>query len=138
MSAKQGAPRLSVELEVPFHDVDAMHIVWHGNYYKYFEIARTALLRSKGLDVLEIMPGHYQLVIIESKCRYVYPLRYGDRFRVDCWFEDVDVRLNIAFEIVNLSAARRTAKGHTILATLDASGKLLLATPDAILQRLQT
>ena len=25
---------VSVELEVPFHDVDSLHIVWHGHYYK--------------------------------------------------------------------------------------------------------
>lgn len=130
-------PRLSLELEVPFHDVDAMEIVWHGHYYKYFEIGRTALLRSKGLDGPEGLPGNHQLVIIESKCRHVYPLRYRDRFRVDSWFVDVDVRLNVGFEIINLSAGRRAAKGNTILATLDDSGRLLLSTPHAILERIQ-
>ena len=128
----------SVELDVPFHDVDALRIVWHGNYYKYFEVARTALLRSKGLDGYDNLPGNCQLVVIETRCRHTYPLRYGDRFRVDAWLEDIDVRLNVAYEITNLTADRRTAKGHTILATLDSSGNLLLATPDAILQRLQT
>lgn len=33
-----------VELTVPFHDVDMMGVVWHGNYFRYFEIAREALL----------------------------------------------------------------------------------------------
>ena len=37
----------SVEIEVPFHDVDALRIVWHGHYYKYLELARTQLLRSR-------------------------------------------------------------------------------------------
>ncbi len=27
-------------LRVPFYDVDPMHIVWHGNYVKYFEDGR--------------------------------------------------------------------------------------------------
>jgi acyl-CoA thioester hydrolase len=34
----------SVDLEIPFHDVDMMQVVWHGHYAKYFEIARCALL----------------------------------------------------------------------------------------------
>ena len=38
----------SVELEVPFHDVDVMHVAWHGHYVKYFELARCALLRRFG------------------------------------------------------------------------------------------
>ncbi|MGN6981510.1 acyl-CoA thioesterase, partial [Neisseria sp. P0009.S007] len=32
----------SFKTEVPFFDVDAMHIVWHGNYVKYLETARCA------------------------------------------------------------------------------------------------
>ena len=35
---------VAVEIEIPFHDVDTMHIVWHGHYLKYFEIARCKLL----------------------------------------------------------------------------------------------
>jgi len=41
----------TVELTVPFHDVDVLHVVWHGHYYKYLEVARTALMKSAGLDV---------------------------------------------------------------------------------------
>ena len=33
-----------VMIEVPFHDVDTMNVVWHGHYLKYFEIARCKLL----------------------------------------------------------------------------------------------
>ena len=39
-----------VQLEVPFHDVDRLGVVWHGHYFKYFELARTRLLRAIGLD----------------------------------------------------------------------------------------
>ncbi len=28
---------------LPFHDLDPMRVVWHGNYMKYFEIARDGL-----------------------------------------------------------------------------------------------
>ena len=39
-----------VLIEVPFHDVDAMGVAWHGHYVKYLEIARTAMMRRVGLD----------------------------------------------------------------------------------------
>jgi acyl-CoA thioester hydrolase len=127
----------SVEMEVQFFDVDPMQIVWHGNYYKYVEIARNELMRNKGIDPWEIAKSGYLFVVIESKCRHTYPLRYRDRFRVTAWIKDLDYRLNIGFEITNLSENRRAARGHTILATLDAQGNLLLGTPDAILERLR-
>jgi acyl-CoA thioester hydrolase len=128
--------RVEVELEVPFHDVDGLQVVWHGHYYKYFELARTALFRLCKLDVPDMIELGYRMVVIESKCRHTYPLRYGDRFRVSACFKEIEYRLHIAFEVFNLTAERRAAKGHTLLATLDASGNLLLATPAVMLARL--
>jgi acyl-CoA thioester hydrolase len=128
--------RISFEHEVPFHDVDAMHVVWHGHYLKYFELARTVLFRSRRLDAADIIALGYRFVVIESKCRHSFPLQYAERLRIDAWFKDVEHRLHVSYEITNLNAGRRCAKGHTMLATLDASGNLLLVTPQAILDRL--
>jgi acyl-CoA thioester hydrolase len=128
---------VDVDLEVPFHDVDSLRIVWHGNYYKYAEIGRTALLRTKNLDVAELTKIGHGTVVIETRCRHTHPLRYADRFRVRSWFEDIEHRVNIGFEIVNLTAGKRAAHGHTILASLDAEGGLLLVTPEILVQRLR-
>lgn len=128
--------RIEIELEVPFHDVDALHVVWHGHYYKYFELARTALFRARRLDVPDMIELGYKMVVIESKCRHTFPLRYGDRFRVSAWFKEVEYRFNIQFEIKNLTADKRAAKGHTLMATLDPAGNLLLATPQCMTARL--
>ena len=124
---------VSVDLQVPFHDVDGMHVVWHGNYVKYMELARTELMRSRNLDVQQIIAFGYRQVVIETHCRHVFPLYYGDRFRVHAWFHDVQNRLNIRFEIINLTHDRRSLVGHTILVTTDADGHMLLETPEAIL-----
>jgi acyl-CoA thioester hydrolase len=129
--------RIAIELDVAFHDVDALHVVWHGHYYKFFELARTALFRTCKLDVPDMIALHYKFVVIESKCRHSFPLRYGDRFRVSAWFKDIEYRLHIAFEVENLTAGRRAAIGHTMLATLDPAGNLLIGTPRSILERLE-
>jgi len=48
-----------VIIEVPFHDVDAMEVAWHGHYVKYLEIARTAMMRKIGLDFPQLRDsGH--------------------------------------------------------------------------------
>jgi len=126
----------SVELEVPFHDVDAMGVVWHGHYFKYLETARTALLRSRGLDVGELIGPRYRFYVIESRCRHVFPLRYRDRVRVSAWFQDLRHRIFVGYEVTNLSAEKRSARAHTVLATIDGEQRLLLETPDEIRQRL--
>jgi acyl-CoA thioester hydrolase len=128
---------VQVEHEVPFHDVDALRVVWHGHYFKYFELARTRLLRSVGLDGGELTGSRFQFVVIDSRCRHGGPLRYGDRMRVSAWFGDLHRRIHIAYEIWNLTLDRRAARGHTMLATLDREGGLLLETPPEILRRIR-
>ena len=127
---------VSVELEVPFHDVDSIGVVWHGHYYKYLEIARTALFRSCALDAPDFLAMGLGLVVIETFCRHMHPLRYGDRIRVDTWFKDVENRLCVGYEIIKISSGKRVARGQTKLVTVDASGNLLLETPTTIRQRI--
>jgi acyl-CoA thioester hydrolase len=128
---------VSVELEVPFHDVDMLHVVWHGHYLKYFEIGRTALFRKYDIDGQRLLETGHGLLVIESKCRHTFPLRFGERFRVGAAFRDVDYRLLVDFEIHNLTQDRRCAYGHTSLATVDLQGHLLLRTPDVIVRRIR-
>src|SRR5688572_22694401 len=128
---------VSVEHEVPFHDVDALRAVWHGHYFKYFELARTQLLRAVALDAGELIGGRYQFVVIDSRCRHGGPLRYGDRMRISAWFGDLHRRIHIGYEVWNLTLGRRAARGHTVLATLDREGGLLFETPEEILRRIR-
>ncbi len=126
-----------IELEVPFRHVDMLGVVWHGHYYEYFEEARTQLMRSCGLDTGDLIGPRYAFFVIDSHCRYTAPLHYRDRIRVAAWFRDVRHRINIRYEITNLSKGnRRAARGHTILATTDLERNLLLETPHEIQRRL--
>lgn len=126
----------AIEHEVPFHDVDLTRRVWHGHYYKYLELARTALFRACGLDDERLVPGRFGLYVIETRCRYVYPLRYRDRIGVAAWFREIEHRLSIGYEVTNLSHARRAARGRTDLAVVDAENRMLFKTPDALRERI--
>jgi acyl-CoA thioester hydrolase len=133
---KRFEPQVEVELEVPFHDVDMLKLVWHGHYFKYFEIARTQLLRSKGVSAEQLVKTGFMFVVIESKCRYPAPLRFGQRFVVGAKLSDIDYSVKIDYQIWNATENRRAAYGHTVLATLGPGGELLLRTPDALLELL--
>jgi acyl-CoA thioester hydrolase len=125
-----------VRAEVPFHDVDALHIVWHGHYYKYMEVARTVLFRRHAIDGPDLIPLGYRFVMAHCECRHVAPLRYGDRYEVRAWFLDIEQRVNIAYEVLNTSAEKRAARGRTALVTTDADGTMLLETPKVIRDRI--
>ena len=91
---------------MPLHDVDLLGVVWHGNYYKYLELARTRLLRTRGLDAGDLIGKRYRFYVIESRCRHTFPLRYGDQARVTAWVRDTRHRVLIAYEVISRYAFR--------------------------------
>ncbi len=141
MSIPRGKPPADaavIEGEVPFHDVDPLLIVWHGHYFKYLEIARTALFRRHRIDGPDLMQAGYRFVIAHSECRHVSPLRYGDRYRVSAWFLDTAQRVHVAYEVWNLTEERRAARARTELVTTQPNGTLLFATPEIVRERIES
>ena len=47
-------PEATVEITVPYHDCDPGGVVWHGNYLRYFDAARCALLDTISYGYLEM------------------------------------------------------------------------------------
>ena len=128
---------VSIELDVPFHDVAVLATVWHGHYYKYFEHARTALMRSRRLDVADLAELGFGLLVAESSCRHLSPLRYGDRFVATAWFERVDRSIRVAYELKLLATGVRAARGETTLVTTSQpSGDMLFEIPEVIRERI--
>lgn len=136
LRAKVPEAAVRVELEVPFHDVDPLLVAWHGHYFKYFEIARTALQRRHRIDAPDLVHLGYHWYVIETRARHVAPLRYGERFEVRAWFCETDPRIGIAYEAKSLASGKRAARGVTVLVNTRPDGELLLETPRVILDRI--
>ena len=47
----------SIELDVPFFDCDPLGVVWHGHYFKYLELARSAMLGPLGYVAIAALVG---------------------------------------------------------------------------------
>lgn len=126
-------PHCSIDIDVPFHDIDSLGVVWHGHYYKYFELARTALLRKYGFDIPKIFDMGYSMVVIDSSCRYIKPIRYGMIIRVHAEIVELEYRVKINYRITSAATGERLAKGTTIQATLNAKdNSLIMVTPEDI------
>ncbi|HHH28317.1 MAG TPA: acyl-CoA thioesterase, partial [Polyangiaceae bacterium] len=127
-----------IEAQVPFHDVDSLQIVWHGHYYKYFEIARTALFLRHGIDGRDMLQLGYRFVVSHGECRHLSPMHYLDRYRVSAWFRgDAEHKVEVLYECWNVTTDKRAARARTTLVTTDPHGTLLLVTPDVIQKRIQ-
>lgn len=127
----------AVELEIPFHHVDVLGIAWYGHYPKYLEAARTVLLRERRLDVEDLRVLGFRFVVSESFLHHASPLRYGERVRVTAWLGDVENRIDIAYQLRNLTTGALAAEGWTAFVTVRADGSLCLETPPEVLERLR-
>lgn len=127
---------VAVEFSVPFHDCDPLHVVWHGNYLRYLELARTALFQRRQLDVEDMRALEVMMFVSESRCRYLFPLHYNDRVRVRARFTQVEAILRVSFSVENLTHGRKSARAHTELALTDPSGNLLHALPEVVRTRI--
>lgn len=124
-------------IDVPFHDVDMMNVVWHGHYVKYFEIARCKLLDQFDYNYPQMQQSGYAWPVIECQCRYIQPLEFAQRVRVVATLKEWDIRLKIDYRIFDADSGRRLTKGHTVQVAVDMRDRsLCFQSPPALLQRL--
>lgn len=130
-------PSATLTIDIPFHDVDILGVAWHGHYYKYFELARTALFRAYDLDIEHMRELGIFMYITDSRCRYLQALRYGMQVEVRATLVEWEYRLVIEY-LIRDAQGRKLARGATTQVTMEAaSGKLRLVTPHALLERFQ-
>jgi acyl-CoA thioester hydrolase len=125
------------ELRIPFHDVDALGVVWHGHYAKYYEQSSMNLLREHGLDVPVLQTLGFAVYVMELRCRYMQPLRYHDPVRITATLKEIDPCIVITNVIHNLDTEKRCSRARTTLVMTDRDGNLQLETPHEILSLLQ-
>jgi acyl-CoA thioester hydrolase len=128
----------SATLEVPFHDVDAMNVCWHGHYLKYFEIGRAALLRAFDYDYREMQASGYLWPIVEAHVKYVRPSVYGQRLEVRAQLLEYENRLKIGYEIFDCASGERLTKGSTIQVAVDAATReTQFVSPAVVFEKLE-
>ncbi|MGQ9427308.1 acyl-CoA thioesterase [Gilvimarinus sp. F26214L] len=126
----------SVKIEVPFHDVDLMEVVWHGHYVKYFEIARCALLESCGYNYPQMKESGFAWPVVDMRIRYPSPATFGETITVCAWVSEWEHRLKVEYEIRNCEGQRLT-RGYTVQVAVDiVSGEMCFESPPVLLEKL--
>jgi acyl-CoA thioester hydrolase len=127
----------SVEITVPFHDIDSVGVAWHGHYAKYFEIARCALLDSFGYGYDAMRASGFFWPVVDLHVRYVKPLRFGQRICVQATLREWENRLLVDYLITDAATNERLTKGRTSQVAVNAkTGELCLASPAIVFERL--
>lgn len=128
----------AINIDVPFHDVDAMNVAWHGHYVKYFEIARCALLRLFDYDYPEMKASGYLWPVVECHLKYVRPALYNQQLRVEATLLEYENRIKVGYEIFDVKSGERLTKGHTVQVAIDAiTHELQYVSPPIVFNNLE-
>ena len=112
-----------IEVRVRYEESDPMGFLYYGNYFTYFEMGRTELLRASGGNYREMEAGGLRAVIVEAQCRYHQPARYDDLLTVQTTVTRVTAA-RIQYEHRVFRGEDLLAIGHTTLAIVDSQGNI--------------
>jgi acyl-CoA thioester hydrolase len=116
-------------IRVRYAETDQMGFVHHANYLVYFEIGRTELLRSTGLDYKSIEEKGYRLVVAKIDIKYRSPARYDDELLLETRIKRVTpVRIEHMYRI--LRGNQLIVEGESTLACVDLNGNLCPLPPE--------
>jgi acyl-CoA thioester hydrolase len=126
-----------IDLQIPFHDVDMMEVVWHGHYAKYFEIARCALLERIDYNYPQMRDSGYAWPVIDLRIRYVKPAVLGQVVTVKAEIGEWENRLKIDYLITDKQTGARLVKGYSIQVAVNmAKREMCFASPAVLLEKL--
>lgn len=114
------------KIRVIYADTDAMGIVYHTNYIKWFEIGRTELLRNIGVVYAQIEMQGYNLPLTEVYCHYLLPAKYDQLIIVETSLEYLK-RASMKFNYViwDEDMKKTMVEGYTIHACTNNQGKIV-------------
>jgi acyl-CoA thioester hydrolase len=131
MSTKHLSAELILKSE--YYDVDPMKVVWHGNYVKYMEKARSALMDSIGFNYREMEASGYAWPIVIIKLKYIKPIFFNQEFVIQATLVEYKHRIRISYIFRDPRTQNIMNKAETIQMAVDIkTGNSLLLSPDCL------
>ena len=114
----------SITLRVRYAETDKMGVVYHANYFMWFEMGRCELLRGIGRSYRDLEASGIGLPVIEAYCEYKSPARYDDELVVTTKGTLLSpARVEFEYEISRPIDATINAIGRTVHAAVDTTGR---------------
>jgi len=114
----------SSTLRVRYAETDQMGIAWHGQYFAWFEVGRTDLLRHRGLTYRELEREGLRLPVIEAQARYLKPALYDDLIEIRTQVSALSgARISFLYQVHREGSEGPLATGATSHAAVDPQGR---------------
>ncbi len=125
-------------LRVRYSETDQMGVVYHSNFFPYFESARAESIRQLGYTYADMEKMGVVMPVIEVHCRYLRPALYDDLLTVKVLVKELPVHHKAEFhhEVFN-EKKELLATARIILYFMDAKTMKPVRMPEPLLKKLQ-
>ncbi len=114
----------TTEIRVRYAETDMMGVVYHANYFTWFEAARIQLLDDLGLPYRELDKRGYLLPVLECEAKFILPARFDDRLSVQVRIEELPIaRIEARYEVTR--GEDKLATGRTTHAFMSPEGSII-------------
>ncbi|MGO1368622.1 MAG: acyl-CoA thioesterase [Senegalia sp. (in: firmicutes)] len=103
-----------------YSETDQMGVIYHANYFNWFEIGRTSFFRSLGYDYKKLENQGVLLPVIDVGCIYKISAKYDDEIIIETYVQKLKgVRIKYGYNIIRKEDNILLAKGYTLHAFVD-------------------
>lgn len=111
-----------IQVRVRYAETDRMGLLHHANYFVYFEMGRTEMLRTRGFSYRDMEDSGHLLVIVDIGCKFKRPAYYDDLLTLRTTVGRV-THVKITHQYQVLRDGLLLAEGHSTLACVDREGR---------------
>jgi acyl-CoA thioester hydrolase len=113
------------KVRVRYVETDQMGVVYHANFYVWFEVGRVELLRQVGYSYREMeQKDDSFIVVVETHCRHLRPARYDDVIKIRTRVSEAGSRtVSFEYEVLNDATGELLATGETKHVVCDRQGR---------------
>jgi acyl-CoA thioester hydrolase len=112
-------------VRVRYAETDQMGVVYHGNYFTWFEVGRVELCRALGFEYKQMeTEDDCFIVVADAHCRYKRSARFDDLLAVRTRIADATKRtIKFGYEVLRKADGELLATGETIHVICDREGR---------------
>lgn len=108
-----------VLLITSFQDADPMGVIYHGNYFRFFEAARHALLEKIDYSYMDMRESGYVWPVIDVRVKYIRPVSFNHKIRVTAKLVEWENRLKVDYVVYDAKTGERLTRGYTMQVAVD-------------------
>ncbi len=123
-------------IRVYYEDTDAGGVVFYANYLKFFERARTEMLRDSGFEQDQLLKEQGVIFVVRSvQVDYLKPAQFNDQIVATATVIQMK-KTSFVFKQEVLRGEQLLCKGEVVIVCVDAETMRPKAVPQAILEKL--